>query len=601
MDDGASRATVEALLQGMDAPAAIIDVDGVVTLANPRWASDELQDLLGPPGTPFLQLPRARAGELTGLAQLETLVERVTAAGSEPTAPGEVVVSTSSVDGRRYDAFHLHRLQPPLERWILVTSRDVTDVHRVHGALGRSRTRLRAIVTGAPIVLLSADTDGVVTLVEGVGAEQLALRPEELVGRSVFEAFSHLPAMVGAFRTALSGGTETTAVELGPRTLELRCAPMLDHLGHRDGVVAVATDISERRRIERMKDEFVSVVSHELRTPLTSIRGSLGLLLGGLAGGLPPKATELLEIAHTNTQRLIGLINDILDLDKIEAGKLEFRVEQLDCRPLIGAALLATQGMGRERGVELRQGAIACGGEPRIRGDRERLIQVLTNLLSNAIKHSHAGGVVDIESTSPRPGWLRISVLDRGPGVPAEARDRLFRKFEQSQTGPRGAGGTGLGLAICKAVVDAHHGRIGVGDRPGGGAEFYFELPVDRVDQPGTEVRAQARRGRGRTREIDLGAIPDPTRGSLDEQLVGLVRAADRAIAARTSDLLADAAATARILRDSRTSDLDHRGVDLDPLIRSLTQLRQQPGAEDVLGRALACVDALRRAATSGH
>ena len=244
----------------------------------------------------------------------------------------------------------------------------------------------------------------------------------------------------------------------------------------RDALGCVVRDITERKEIERLKNEFVSIVSHELRTPLTSIRGSLGLMEGGAVGDMPPKARDLLRIARQNADRLIRLINDILDLDKIESGKIQLQIERLEPREVVESTVAELRGMALLYKVSLETHIQAADA---IAGDRDRVIQVLTNLLSNAIKFSPEGGTVTVELTSGAPGFLRCAVRDRGQGIPPEARERLFNRFEQLEpANTRRRGGTGLGLAISRSLVDQQGGRIGVDSTPGQGSTFWFELPL---------------------------------------------------------------------------------------------------------------------------
>jgi PAS domain S-box-containing protein len=244
----------------------------------------------------------------------------------------------------------------------------------------------------------------------------------------------------------------------------------------RDALGCVVRDITERKEIERLKNEFVSIVSHELRTPLTSIRGSLGLMEGGAVGEMPPKARDLLRIARQNADRLIRLINDILDLEKIESGKIQLQIERLEPREVVESTVAELRGMALLYKVSLEMQVQAADA---IAGDRDRVIQVLTNLLSNAIKFSPEGGTVTVELASGSPGFLRCAVRDRGQGIPPEARERLFNRFEQLEpANTRRRGGTGLGLAISRSLVDQQGGRIGVDSTPGQGSTFWFELPL---------------------------------------------------------------------------------------------------------------------------
>ncbi|MBV8881999.1 MAG: PAS domain S-box protein, partial [Planctomycetaceae bacterium] len=240
-------------------------------------------------------------------------------------------------------------------------------------------------------------------------------------------------------------------------------------------VQAVIRDISKRKEIERMKDEFVSTVSHELRTPLTSIQGSLGLIANGVMGAMPAGAKPLVDIAYKNCSRLVLLINDILDSEKIAAGKMVFTFKEQEIMPLLEHAIESNRAYGAQYQVRFE----IEGGVPgaKVNVDHDRLIQVLTNLLSNAAKFSPKGGVVSID-VRRAGGRLRISVTDRGPGIPAEFRDRIFQKFSQADSSDRRAkGGTGLGLSISKAIVEKHGGALSFESEVGKGTTFTVELP----------------------------------------------------------------------------------------------------------------------------
>ncbi|NQV79556.1 MAG: HAMP domain-containing histidine kinase, partial [Alphaproteobacteria bacterium] len=235
-------------------------------------------------------------------------------------------------------------------------------------------------------------------------------------------------------------------------------------------------DVTERETMARLKDEFVSTVSHELRTPLTSISGALGLIASGMAGHVPPKIRELIEIANNNAERLVRLIGDILDIQKIEAGRIAGQRVGIVVAELLATAADANRGMAEREGhtIEIMGGDL----ETEILGDMDQLMQVMSNLLSNAIKFSPQKGKIEIASR--RDGDLvTISVSDEGPGVPPEYRDKIFEKFVQVEASDaRRRGGTGLGLSICRSLVEYHGGTLGYADRPEGGAKFCVHLPV---------------------------------------------------------------------------------------------------------------------------
>ena len=240
-------------------------------------------------------------------------------------------------------------------------------------------------------------------------------------------------------------------------------------------VLGVVVDISERRRIERLKDEFVATVSHELRTPLTSIAGALGLLTGNTTGKLPDSAKRLLTIAYRNSQRLVRLLNDILDIEKMESGKVVFDFNRVEVRSLVEQAIEANRAVAEGFDVRIRLDPASVAID--VRADSNRLVQAITNLLSNAVKFSPPGGEVTV-AVEARNENARISVRDHGHGVPDEFKPRIFEKFAQADgTDARQRGGCGLGLSIVKQIVDRLDGEVGFDDAPGGGSIFYIDLP----------------------------------------------------------------------------------------------------------------------------
>ena len=242
------------------------------------------------------------------------------------------------------------------------------------------------------------------------------------------------------------------------------------------------SDILQLKELELLKRDFVSTVSHELRTPLTAVRGALALVLAGATGPLSAKSTELLQIANQNTQRLIRLINDILDIEKMEGGHVEIQTAPCDLAGVLHATIAGVRSLADEAGVRLR---VDAPERPTVNGDPDKLVQVFTNLISNAIKFSPAGRDVRVQ-LSTSDSTAIVSIADQGPGIPPEFRDRIFGKFQQAaHSGTRTTGGTGLGLAIARAIVDLHGGTIRFESRPGAGTTFIVELPY----APAREVR----------------------------------------------------------------------------------------------------------------
>lgn len=240
--------------------------------------------------------------------------------------------------------------------------------------------------------------------------------------------------------------------------------------------ISIVRDISERKRVEQLQSEFVSTVSHELRTPLTSIRGSLGLVAGGITGELPPQAKEYVDIALSNSERLVRLINDILDVEKMQSGKMEFRIRSLALPALLAQTLASNEHTATAAGSKL----ITTTGVPdvEVAVDPDRFTQVITNLVSNAAKFSPTGSPIELDVIRDRD-VVRIGVRDHGPGIPPEFRSRIFQRFSQADAAAtRQRGGTGLGLAISKEIVERLGGTISFEDAAGGGTRFVVELPA---------------------------------------------------------------------------------------------------------------------------
>jgi len=243
-----------------------------------------------------------------------------------------------------------------------------------------------------------------------------------------------------------------------------------------DVILATVRDISERKKVDALKNEFVSTVSHELRTPLTAINGSLGLILGGMAGELPEQAQELLTISQRNSDRLLQLINDILDIEKLEAGKMPFNMQEVDLLALLKNSIEVNQAYANQLNVRIEfKTELATA---RVSVDPDRFSQVMANLLSNASKFSPNGDVISVKLEKAHKDY-RVSVSDHGPGIPEDFKTILFEKFTQvDASDTRSQGGTGLGLSISRTIIEQMNGTIGFESKEGQGSSFYFHLPV---------------------------------------------------------------------------------------------------------------------------
>lgn len=347
-----------------------------------------------------------------------------------------------------------------------------TELHAKHARLAESEQRLRATLETANEGIVGLDAEGRIRSLNPA-ARRLFLQPEEeLLGRllsEVTEGELRLDRPSQACELRVVRGDERVPVELALGTLEVA--------GQRS-YTAFLRDVSERKEVERLKDQFVSTISHELRTPLTSIRGALRMLDSGVMGNLGEEAHDLVRLAASNTERLVRLINDVLDFEKIQAGRLVLSLEPLSAQGLLTEACADLDGLARDHQITLEVGDPPEGSSPECLADRERLQQVLVNLIGNAIKFSPPHSTV-CSSWRSEGSRLRFEVRDEGPGVEVEARERLFRRFEQLDGGTtRRRSGSGLGLAISKAIVDQHGGEIGVESEPGKGSTFWFALPT---------------------------------------------------------------------------------------------------------------------------
>jgi len=332
--------------------------------------------------------------------------------------------------------------------------------------------------------VLVVDASGTIVLVNGEIERLFGYRREELIGRQVEHLF---PESLRGEHIALRRSYEikpvtrhlgTTRYFVGRRKdggefpIEIGLSPI--RIDGKLMVVSTIVDVSERKRQEQIKDEYVAMLSHELRTPMTSISAALSLLLVNSGGGLPQPATHLIEIAHSNCQRLVRMINDVLDLRKLEAGQMSFHNEDTDAVVLLNKAIEANRSLASGNGVEIRLDAPPHAIDVRV--DPDRFIQVITNLLSNAIKFSPSGMDV-VVAVEKRDDHVHITVRDAGPGIPAEFKGLIFKAFAQADNdATRKMGGTGLGLSIARQIVARMDGCIGFCDAPGGGTIFYVDL-----------------------------------------------------------------------------------------------------------------------------
>jgi PAS domain S-box-containing protein len=360
--------------------------------------------------------------------------------------------------------------------------------HGMTRELRESRERLALAIEGSNQAMFDWDVGtGAVVMTEqwsritGAGSHPLATTMGELEALVHPEDLAHVR---GETADLLAGRLAFYHVEHRVRTVTggWRWVATRANVVERDDagralrVAGTNIDITDRKEMDRLKNEFIATVSHELRTPLTAIIGALGLLKKKVAPDLPPDAALFLGMAQQNSEQLAALINDVLDLEKIESGLMPFDEGAVVIAPLLERAVALNTPYADRFEVRLELGRPLP--EATVSGDPDRLLQVMANLVSNAVKFSPAGSAVTV-SAAARDGTVRIAVADAGPGIPDEFRGRIFEKFAQADgSDTRKKGGTGLGLSICRAIVERLGGTIGYESEAGKGTVFYFELPL---------------------------------------------------------------------------------------------------------------------------
>jgi PAS domain S-box-containing protein len=361
--------------------------------------------------------------------------------------------------------------------------RQLVELEEARRQVEASGRKLELFAERAPIAVLEMTAKGAITEVNNAAELLFGYTAAELTGRDI--RFLVRPQFHDEFDLRWNRLISTHSPEAGlirnPRRdgIDVICdwtfTPLVNPEGTVIAVLAQGRDVTAQREAERVKKEFTSTLSHELRTPLTSIIGSLQLINTGVVGELDKDIGEMTLVAERNGQRLLDLINDLLDVEKIESGKLTLSPEVLAIDELVREAMLLNKAFGDRFRVRFE---LACSLPGRkVLADRKRLLQVMTNLLSNAAKFSPEGDAVEIRMEESGPD-VRVEVQDHGPGIPEAFRSRIFGRFAQADsTASRQKGGTGLGLAICKRLIEMMHGKIGFEDRPGGGTTFWFELP----------------------------------------------------------------------------------------------------------------------------
>lgn len=365
-------------------------------------------------------------------------------------------------------------------------------------ALRRSEEQLRLITNALPVLISYVDHQQRYQFNNQAYQDWLGQAPADILGHSLQQVWGqdYYQQIRPYVEEALSGKVVTYENEIvfkdgDIRSLDVTYIPHLDSDQRVRGFFSLTSDISDRKALERMKDEFISVISHELRTPLTSLHSALKILATGRLGDLSSEGQQVLAIADESTERLVRLVNNVLDLQRIESGKVVMEQHPCNAANLMRQAAEAMQAMAQQQGISL----ITKTQDITVWADADYILQALTNLISNAIKFSTPGSQVwlTVEAASsetlpcsPQPappalctGAAEFRVQDQGQGIPDNQLERIFERFQQvDSSDSRKKGGTGLGLAICRKIIEQHHGKIWATSTPGSGSTFAFRLPA---------------------------------------------------------------------------------------------------------------------------
>lgn len=351
------------------------------------------------------------------------------------------------------------------------------SLQRTLDELRHEQARLQGILASVAEGILAVDAAGCVTLINPQAAQLLDVSPGEIVGTALQEV-PLPPRMAELFQQCLEANEACQAefeLRHPRRILTVDVAPVQTHDEGRWGAVAVVRNITAERRLEQMRRQFISDASHEIKTPLTSIGGFAAAIADGTAD-TPEERTRSAAVIVREVERLTRLVNELLDLSRIESGAVQLNLDEVDLTELTGEVVEAFSGQAQAKQVGL---ALELPADlPRVRADWDRVYQVLVNLFSNALRFSPAGSDVTV-SANRQEGLVRVLVADKGPGIPADQLPAIWERFHRADTSrARQDGGTGLGLAIVKTIVEAHGGTVAAESELGQGSIFSFTLPI---------------------------------------------------------------------------------------------------------------------------
>lgn len=351
--------------------------------------------------------------------------------------------------------------------------------HDMWNAVEEASRRERAMIDNAVDVICSVNEFGTFTAVSPAAEKMWGYEADELIGKNlaVLVVETHQETTFAALTSCRKGGVNTSFEnQITTKDGAIRDMKWSTQWSSKDlTFFCVVHDISDRKAIERLKQDFVNMVSHDLKTPLTAIRLTLELVLKGVYGTIDAKGQNRIAVAQDSAQRLLELVNMLLQLEKLEAGKMELNKAPSLVLPILTGACDSVESFAEQHQVKT---AVSCAETLTAVLDEDRVVQVLINLISNAIKFSPANSTILVAADHDGED-LCVSVKDEGRGVPEHLRTSIFNRFEQvERADSEQKGGTGLGLAICKAIVKAHDGSIGVDSSEGKGSTFWFKIPL---------------------------------------------------------------------------------------------------------------------------
>lgn len=356
------------------------------------------------------------------------------------------------------------------QMWFCVIH-DISERKREENLIRASEERIRSVIENLPVGVITTDSNGMVESINRMTKEMFFVSEQDVLSKPVAALFDSEDQSMNELQPG------KTFEETGKKSngeqfpVELTTAEYQGFEGNR--LLIHIKDITERREIEKLKQEFIAMISHDLRTPLTSIGGTLTLIQEGIYGEISEGGNKRVTDAQRNVERLINLVSDLLDLEKLEAGRLTMEFAPCDVVEIIDSSVSSVKSYAEQKGVALQ----VVSSSATVPADEDRLVQVLVNLISNAVKFSPAGGSVEISSEANN-GHVSLFVKDHGRGIPKEFQESIFERFQQVAAGDaKRSMGTGLGLAICKAIVESHNGKIGVDSDGETGSTFWIKLP----------------------------------------------------------------------------------------------------------------------------